>query len=27
VGNINVANFYDARTYCPKPGILWAARV
>ncbi len=27
VGNINVANFYDARTYSPKPGILWAARV
>jgi 6-phosphofructokinase 1 len=27
VGNVNVANYYDAATYCPKPGILWAARV
>jgi 6-phosphofructokinase 1 len=27
VGNIDVANYYDAAMYCPKPGILWAARV
>jgi len=27
VGNINVADYYDAATYCPRPGILWAARV
>ena len=27
VGNINVADYYDAGTYSPKPGILWAARV
>jgi 6-phosphofructokinase 1 len=26
-GNINVADYYDAGSYCPKPGILWAARV
>jgi 6-phosphofructokinase len=24
---INVAEYFDARTYTPKPGILWAARV
>jgi 6-phosphofructokinase 1 len=23
----NAADYYDARTYTPKPGILWAARV
>jgi 6-phosphofructokinase 1 len=27
VTNINVADHYDARTYTPKPGLLWAARV
>jgi 6-phosphofructokinase 1 len=27
VGNINVADYYDAGSYSPKPGILWAARV
>lgn len=26
-GNINVAEYYDARAYRAKPGILWAARV
>lgn len=26
-GNINVADYYDAGSYSPKPGILWAARV
>jgi 6-phosphofructokinase len=26
-GNINVADYYDAATYSPKPGILWAARI
>jgi 6-phosphofructokinase 1 len=26
-GNVDVARFYDATTYYPKPGILWAARV
>jgi hypothetical protein len=24
---MNVAEYYDAATYTPKPGILWAARV
>jgi len=24
---INIADYYDARTYTPKPGILWAVRV
>ena len=27
IGNVNVADYYDAQTYTPKPGILWAARV
>ena len=26
-GNINVADHYDATTFCPKPGILWASRI
>jgi 6-phosphofructokinase len=26
-GNINVAEHYDATTFCPKPGILWASRI
>jgi len=26
-GNINVADYYDATTFCPKPGILWASRI
>ncbi len=26
-GNVPVADFYDAETYLPRPGILWAARV
>ena len=26
-GNINVADYYDAITYCPKPEILWAAQI
>ncbi len=25
VGNINVADFYDAATLSPKPGLIWAA--
>ena len=25
-GNINVADYYDAAKFCPKPGILWASR-
>jgi 6-phosphofructokinase 1 len=27
VGNVNVADFYDAAEYCVKPEIIWAARV
>jgi 6-phosphofructokinase len=26
-GNINVADYYDATRFCPKPGILWASRI
>ncbi len=26
-GNINVADYYDAKRFYPKPGILWAARI
>jgi 6-phosphofructokinase len=26
-GNINVAAYYDATRFCPKPGILWASRI
>ncbi len=26
-GNINVADYYDATTYCPKPEIMWAAQI
>jgi 6-phosphofructokinase 1 len=26
-GNINVADYYDAAKFCPKPGILWASRI
>ena len=26
-GNIDIANYYDARTFCPKPDILWASRI
>jgi 6-phosphofructokinase len=26
-GNIDVADYYDATTFCPKPGILWASRI
>ena len=26
-GNVNVADYYDATTFCPKPGILWASRI
>ncbi|TEU11146.1 MAG: phosphofructokinase [Anaerolineales bacterium] len=26
-GNINVADYYDATTYCPKPEILWTAQI
>jgi 6-phosphofructokinase len=26
-GNINVTDYYDATTFCPKPGILWASRI
>jgi len=26
-GNINVADYYDASTYCPRPSILWAAQI
>ena len=26
-GNINVADYYDATTFRPKPGILWASRI
>jgi 6-phosphofructokinase len=26
-GAMNIAEYYDAGTYTPKPGILWAARV
>jgi 6-phosphofructokinase len=26
-GNINVADYYDVTTFCPKPGILWASRI
>lgn len=26
-GNISVADYYDARTYRAKPGILWGARI
>jgi 6-phosphofructokinase len=26
-GNINVADHYDATTFRPKPGILWASRI
>jgi 6-phosphofructokinase 1 len=25
--NINVADYYDATTYCPKPEIMWAAQI
>jgi 6-phosphofructokinase len=25
--NINVADYYDATIYCPKPGLLWASRI
>jgi 6-phosphofructokinase 1 len=27
VGNLDVADFYDAAEYCAKPEIIWAARV
>ena len=26
-GNINVAEHYDAKTFTPKPGIMWASRI
>jgi 6-phosphofructokinase 1 len=26
-GNISVADYYDATTFCPKLGILWASRI
>jgi 6-phosphofructokinase len=26
-GNINVAEHYDAKTFSPKPGIMWASRI
>jgi 6-phosphofructokinase 1 len=26
-GNINVADYYDATTFCPKPEILWTAQI
>jgi 6-phosphofructokinase 1 len=26
-GNINVADYYDATIYCPKPEIMWAAQI
>ena len=26
-GNINVADYYDATTYCPRPEIMWAAQI
>ncbi len=26
-GNINVADYYDATTYCPRPEIMWTAQI